>query len=137
MLNHARSLRGLLLLSGLILTVHTLVPHVHGVQHVSTSETGIGADKEKSTDWLALLTDLVDAEMGEDHLEHFSPQKTLDFVELVPGIVPVLSSAFFADRYLLQPETAVLKVEPERSAWLKTKDVFLRQFPLRGPPAMV
>lgn len=136
MLNYARSLRGLLLLSGLILTVHTLVPHVHGPQHVSTGEVSIGSDQEKATGWLAMLTDLVDVDMGEDHLEHFSPEKALDFVGLVPNIVPIQSGMFFSDRYLLQPETALLKVEQERIPRLKARDVYLHQVPLRGPPVM-
>lgn len=134
--NTARSFRGLLLLSGLILTVHTLVPHVHSAHFVSPGETSISQTQDGPTDWLDILTDLVDADMGEDHLEYFSPEKTVDLVLVVPTIIPTLPPALFAERFLFQPQTAV-RVEQDPAPGPKLKEVFLRQVALRGPPAMV
>lgn len=133
MQNAARSLRGLLLLSGLMLVVHTLVPHVHGAHFLSSGETRVGSSEEGQNDWLAVLTDLVDAEMGEDHLEHFSPEKTVDFALVVTTFVPTLPPALFTERFLFQPTTAVL-VDQAPAPCPKIKEIFLLQAVLRGPP---
>lgn len=134
MQNSARSFRGLLLLAGLILTIHTLVPHVHGAHFITPGETSTSTNHETPFGWLDLLTDLVDADMGEDHLENFSPEKTIDFTLVVPTFLPTLPSALFAERFLFQPETAV-RVEQAPSPSPQIKEVFLRQVALRGPPA--
>jgi|AntRauTorckE5430_2_1112549.scaffolds.fasta_scaffold00957_5 hypothetical protein len=136
MLNKARSLRGLLLLSGLILMAHTLVPHVHGPQAFMPAATSIDQAQQTPSGWLDVLTDLVDADMGEDHLEHFSPEKTVDFVLLLPNIVPALPSALFAERFFLQPEAATERITRHYATGPELKDVHLRAIALRGPPAM-
>jgi|GEM_PF-3138290 len=95
--------RGLLLLAGLLLSLHSFVPHVHG-DHPGDS----GQETAKNTpppqpDLLTLLQNIfTDTDLGEDHLEHFAADHdtTLDLeisalrppAALPPAIVLVAST---------------------------------------------
>lgn len=138
MMQRARFFRGLLLLSGLILTLHTLVPHVHAAhQHLSSEATVLSPAPANTDSWLSFFTDFVDADMGEDHLENFSPEKSIDFELVIPMLPATLPPALFAERYLYSTDTAL-----PRAAWCPAPELFiteahLRGIALRGPPAMV
>lgn len=137
MMQRARFFRGLLLLSGLILTLHTLVPHVHGAQQHSLPETAaLTPAPVNANSWLSFLADLVDADMGEDHLENFSPEKSLDLelpISVVPATIP---PALFAERYLYSTDTALLPEEQPSVPAPFLTEAHLRRIALRGPPIM-
>lgn len=133
MLNSARSLRGLLLLSGLILLVHTLVPHVHGPHFLASGQT-ILAETPASPSWLDVLAGLVDTDMGEEHLEHFSPEKNVDYTLAAPAFVPGQAVAPYAELFFCALETSGGRTGFSRSPVPQIEEVYLRRIAPRGPP---
>lgn len=90
--------RGLLTLAGLLLSLHSLVPHVHGEQLLAVNGTSINHIPGQSVDLFGLLQDLfANSDLGEDHLEHFSldHDASVDLelvVFLPPAILPPVTS---------------------------------------------
>jgi len=129
--------RGLFLFSSLLLlTAHTLVPHVHSSPFLDTGKTSVGVKSEKDRNWLDVLADFVDTDMGEDHLEHFSPEQGLDLDLTIPAIVPTFPPATLAVRMLVEQE------EPRKySGWNfrgppLLRSALMRVSSLRGPPTL-
>ncbi len=88
--------RSCLLLAGLILCLHTVVPHVHGEQ------AGVTGQPYGLVD---ILKDLLGSDLGEDHLEHFSSGQDLDLsVDVVAALPPFAQPVLV----LLSPRLASL-----------------------------
>ncbi|MBC6996768.1 hypothetical protein QWY85_04405 [Neolewinella lacunae] len=96
----ANSLRNFLLLSGLILLVHTLVPHVHTDHITERGVPTLCSRQNAHANWLGVLAGLVEADMGEDHLEYFSPEKAPGFSLAAPAFsaaLPPIPSCFVSE----------------------------------------
>lgn len=122
------------MLAGLILSLHTVFPHVHA-PHGEQGEVVVFAeqpDTERSL--LEVLYELVTADLGEEHLEHFAPADVDGALVLsIPPAIPLarlLSSVrdqVVAPQKDLQEIIAYHPLLPDEAA-------FIRQRPLRGPP---
>ncbi len=132
----ANTLRSFLLLSGLILLVHTLVPHVHAAHFTERGVPTTYAQQNVHANWLGVLAGLVEADMGEDHLEYFSPEDAPDF----SLAVPVFSVALLPTPSGFASESpAVVVTARARRSELRTWEIIpgsRRQATPRGPPTV-
>lgn len=128
--------KGLLLLPGLLLTLHTLVPHVHGGESVSSSIPAADVPGERSLSVKDLLGKLIESDLGEDHLEHFELDK--DFTEKVSysSTFGLLSGPTFAEQLRLSSTIAIPKKSFSRNYWLPPAGIYPEQEAPRGPPVL-
>ena len=84
--------RTFLLLAGLLLSLHSLVPHIHGSEDVTEVTVKTTGTLDENGNWLNFLQDFfTQTDMGEDHLEHFSPGQDLSLeLDLIASVPPVI-----------------------------------------------
>lgn len=134
-MRHLMLHRGLVLLAGFILCLHTVFPHVHAPH--GAEEALVFAEKPSNErSFLDVLYDLVTADLGEEHLEHFTPADSdanLSALALSP--TAPLGSYFFtaADQSIPphQHRKQILTYHP----LLPDDEMSILDRPLRGPPA--
>jgi hypothetical protein len=127
-----------LLLAGLLLSLHSLVPHVHGPEWAGPEEPIAYNAPAPNNNWLSLLQDFfTNTDLGEDHLEYFSPSQDLllEFeLELVSILPPVeLPTIVLAPR-ALNPDIHRQRIF--RSRHFPPAGVYPDADAPRGPPAL-
>lgn len=123
--------RGIILLAGLLLSLHTLLPHVHVSQSGQLSTISFGERSPSSRGLFDLLSGLVHGDLGQEHLENFTKdQSDLGIVkaDLVTASAifvaqPLVSNKEWSSQFLVSQESL-----PPIDAGLSL------QHPLRGPP---
>lgn len=126
--------RGLLLVAGLLLSLHSLVPHVHADHCLGSGEITAKEIPASENGLLSLLQALfTSSDLGEDHLEHFAADHDsvldLDIIaSLPPALSPVL--AFFP--YAAQP--TIRRKQIFRSRHFPPSGVYPDADAPRGPP---
>lgn len=129
--------RGFLLLAGLLLCLHSLVPHVHGPVRNSSGEETVESIPSSDGTLLGLLQDFVtDTDLGEDHLEHFSADHdvTLDFeiTSFSPlALLPTVVSAS------LKEAAPICRQRAFRGQLIPPSGIYPDTASPRGPPAFV
>lgn len=122
--------------AGLLLTIHTLVPHVHGETNVGGMRLPAVEAPHQLSGWLEILGDLVNGDMGEEHLEHFAPEKTVVFtLALVPSF-QALPLANFAEVPYPLSACSKLRKNIDAPPSLEKTAAHLRYFAPRGPPTV-
>lgn len=127
--------RGLVLLAGLILCLHTVFPHVHGPDGDVVATVVAKEKPAEDRTFLDVLFELVTADLGEEHLEHFTQSDgnaVVVVLALPPAVTPPEQTFLSADQQvgnqiIFQPLIAYHPLLPEEEA-------LVRQRPLRGPP---
>lgn len=128
--------QGLLLLAGLLLTIHTVVPHVHGSPFSDASVPMAIQPPPALTGWLGILGDLVSGDMGEEHLEHFAPEK-ID--QLALSLTPTLQDFPPSPLYWSSPPVSVCsssKIRIVAPPDLIIASDYQQFFAARGPPTV-
>lgn len=124
-----------ILLAGLLLSLHTLVPHMHLAGRAAVADLSLETPAQDAGNIFGFLQTLVGSNLGQGHLEHFVQDHELPgtSTEIAPAAAPpVLPLANFAPYSL--------------PVALRRQRVFLHHlFPpdgrfdaptaLRGPPA--
>lgn len=129
--------RGLVLLAGLILCLHTVFPHVHGSDGNVVASVVVKEKPAEDRTFLDVLFELVTADLGEEHLEHFTQTDgngVVVVLALPPAITPAVPAFLSAhkpesDQTIFQPIIVYHPLLPEEEA-------LARQRPLRGPPSV-
>ncbi|WP_020567365.1 hypothetical protein [Neolewinella persica] len=128
--------RALLLLAGLLLSLHSLVPHVHSGHSDSSGEVSAEIIPGTNGDLLGLLQNFfTNTDLGEDHLEHFSSDNhaTLD-LEVIALLPPAdLPTIVLAPRAL---NPAIRRQRVFRSRHFPPAGVYPDRAAPRGPPAL-
>lgn len=122
------------MLAGLLLCLHTAIPHVHGTLHSNSQSVEI-SDKSSCVEEgvLHLLKDLLSSDLGEDHLENFTPdlQKDLNGTTYIsPAVLlapfPVLNHVLAEITSARQAATYLASLPPD--------DPVINAGLSRGPP---
>ncbi|WP_273445072.1 hypothetical protein [Neolewinella agarilytica] len=127
----------LLLLAGLLLSLHSVVPHVHGLPCGKPGEVTAGHIPASGGDLLGLLQDFfTNTDLGEDHLEHFSADHdvTLDLAftaTLPPATLPHIVLAVISEPGVTRRERVF------RSWHFPPSGVYPDADAPRGPPTIV
>lgn len=129
--------RGLLLLAGLLLSLHALVPHVHGYDQPGSVELRTETNSEGTTNLLSFLQDFfTDTDLGEDHLEHFSTDHNINLDLQVPAVLP--PAVWPAIVIALRDRTSVIRRRRVfRSRHFPPSGVYPDADAPRGPPSIV
>jgi hypothetical protein len=127
--------RGLVLIAGFIFCLHTIYPHVHSSDGVE-EELSFTQATTDARSLLDLLCSLVEADLGEEHLEHFtaSDLDASSLVVAVPSVVIHPPVTFYLP--VVAPAADQIKgLRVVNDHPLLPDDKFLLcQRPLRGPP---
>lgn len=128
--------RTFLFLAGLLLSLHSLVPHVHGSSYAAPGETVALQAPSLNSDWLALLQDFfTESDLGEDHLEHFSPGQDLAYDLGIVSLLP--PTALPAITLVPRPTSAVIRRQRVfRSRHFPPAGVYPDADAPRGPPTV-
>ncbi|MFK8163965.1 MAG: hypothetical protein AB8H12_16080 [Lewinella sp.] len=126
--------RGLVMLAGLLLCLHTAIPHVHGVVHSNEQPIEISGNSScVDAGLLHLIKDLLSSDLGEDHLENFTPDFTKDH-SILALLAPTTITAFFPNHYLVLPSVTSAQQVASYLADLPPDDPIVGLEPSRGPP---
>ncbi len=90
--------RGIIFLAGILLCLHTLLPHVHANFTAGTDALSMGTRPEVNHSLLDLLSGLVEGDLGQEHLENFTQGKAdLEVVKTIiaPAAAPLPSTPDF------------------------------------------
>jgi hypothetical protein len=121
----------LIYLSGLILCLHTLIPHSH--EQVFTEVFDQSADHE--LDFFGLLKGLFSTDLGEDHLEYFAKagsQPVVHAAELDSGYcLPFIKALTLSSRFSSIQKSLFCDPGPPMGTGIMTG------LSRRGPPSAV
>lgn len=129
--------RGLLLLAGLLLSLHSLVPHVHGSVRNVPGQLTLNNTLSPSQDLQSFLQDFfAETDLGEDHLEHFASDHD---VTPVSGFVSSQPPTAFAVASLvpLAACTTIRRQRVFRSRHFPPSSIYPDADAPRGPPVHV
>ena len=126
---------GIVLLAGLLLCLHTVIPHVHGSLHPSTLLVAEAGEQTNCVDegLLRLIKDLLSSDLGEDHLENFTPDLNKDFSVDIALPLPDLTAPFPVLNVGLAEVTSARQVS-SYLANLPPDDPVVDLASTRGPP---
>ena len=136
-MRHLMLHRGLVLLAGFILSLHTIFPHVHAPDGNETTTVVFSEASAEARSLLDVLYDLVTADLGEEHLENFTPANsdgTTVVLALPPAYLPP-ATPLFSGNLLTENQNKTREVIPPHLLLPDEVDL-VRQCPLRGPPAV-
>jgi len=126
--------RGLVMLAGLLLCLHTVIPHVHGELHPSQQPLEISGNTScVDAGILYLIKDLLSSDLGEDHLENFTPDFTKD-LSIVAFLAPAIMTTVFPNHHPIVPSVTSAQQVASYLADLPPDDPVVGQEPSRGPP---
>lgn len=129
--------RGLLLLAGLLLSLHSMVPHVHGSVRNVSGQLTLNNTLSPSQGLQGFLQDFFsETDLGEDHLEHFASDHDVthgsEFVSLQPPTAFVVAT--FAP---LAACSTIRRQRVFRSWHCPPSSIYPDADAPRGPPANV
>lgn len=129
--------RGLVLLAGFILCLHTIFPHVHVGEGSETEVAVFSEESAETRSLLDVLYELVTADLGEEHLENFTPASSevaMVVLVLPPALLPLTPWSY--PGHLLVANESHTKEVIALPPLLPEEADLVRQCPLRGPPAV-
>lgn len=127
----------LLLLAGLLLSLHSVVPHVHGIPCSSPGEVTTNNTSAPKGDILSLLQDFfTNTDLGEDHLEHFSADHDVTLDLAITATIP--PTAFPAIVSVARKEPTVTRRKRVFRSWhFPPSGMYPDTDAPRGPPTLV